>query len=628
MITNTSAFLDSGCSSHFITTDTPTLSTTPNTSTTVQLPDGTTLTSSHTAIIDLHPALPPAAQTAHVLPELQNSLLSVSQLCDSGCTTIFEPDDVTVTYNNTTVLTGQRSPYTNLWHVNLSANQTEPTFHNTDDVPLYINNVIIPNASTKTRIAFYHACCFSPSLSTWIKAIDAGHFATFPGLTSADVRRYPPSSTAMHKGHLDQTRQNQRSTKPTTNDQVSITAPTSTDDEIDHDYEPINPEPHRRSHQIFAVCADITGRISSDQTGRFVTPSSNGNNYLLIVYDYDSNMIFAEPMKSRTGPDHIKAFKTIHAILTSRGLRPQLHRLDNEASVALQQFLTAENIDYQLAPPQVHRRNSAERAIRVFKNHFIAGLCSTNPDFPLHLWDRLLPQALLTLNLLRTSNINPQLSAQALIYGLFDFNRTPLAPPGTQIVIHEKPTVRQTWAAHGCDGWYLGPALKHYRCYRVYVNETNAERISDTLAWIPTNIPMPIPSSIDIAIAAGTDAFNAATHPHPATAIAPTDHQLDLITNLGNMYQNFADQHRPSPTVPPGFNPLPHHTEVPRVPTEPSAPTTSTTPTDPPTPIEPRVPTEHIVPAAPTPTTPTVTTTTSVTYQSATARRQNPIPFK
>ena len=45
----------------------------------------------------------------------------------------------------------------------------------------------------------------------------------------------------------------------------------------------------------------------------------------------------------------------------------------------------------------------AERAIQTFKNHFIAGLSSTNPNFPLHLWDELLEQATITINLLQQS---------------------------------------------------------------------------------------------------------------------------------------------------------------------------------------------------------------------------------
>ncbi len=123
----------------------------------------------------------------------------------------------------------------------------------------------------------------------------------------------------------------------------------------------------------------------------------------------------------------------------------------------------------------VQRRNSSERAIRTFKDHFIAGLSGTDPDFPLHLWDQLLPQALITLNLLRGSKINPRLSAQAQLHGAFDFNCKPLAPAGTRVLIHEKASICRTWAPHAVDGWYLSPAEHHYWCYRVYAKETLAE---------------------------------------------------------------------------------------------------------------------------------------------------------
>jgi hypothetical protein len=92
--------------------------------------------------------------------------------------------------------------------------------------------------------------------------------------------------------------------------------------------------------------------------------------------------------------------------------------------------------------------------------------------------DRLLPQALQTLNLLRTSQLHPQPSAYAYahIQGLFDFNRTPLAPHGIHVLIHQKPSVRCTWAPHAVPSWYLGPAMTHYRCYRVWSQETRALR--------------------------------------------------------------------------------------------------------------------------------------------------------
>jgi hypothetical protein len=69
----------------------------------------------------------------------------------------------------------------------------------------------------------------------------------------------------------------------------------------------------------------------------------------------------------------------------------------------------------------------------------MTGISSVGPTFPLHLWDRLLPQAEITLNLLRTSRLHPQLSAAAHFHGLVDYNKTSLAPPGCKIISHEKP---------------------------------------------------------------------------------------------------------------------------------------------------------------------------------------------
>jgi hypothetical protein len=57
----------------------------------------------------------------------------------------------------------------------------------------------------------------------------------------------------------------------------------------------------------------------------------------------------------------------------------------------------------------------------------------------MHLWDRILPQAFITLNILKTSRINPKLSAATHIFGQYEFNRAPMAPPGTMIIAHETP---------------------------------------------------------------------------------------------------------------------------------------------------------------------------------------------
>jgi hypothetical protein len=597
---------DTGSTGHFLTIHAPCLHRQPaSPGISVILPDGSTITSTHTALLNL-PMLPPAACTAHVFPTLTSgSLISIGTLCDHGCTATFTADSVTIALNGTTILHGTRSVNNGLWHLHLSSpSPTNPTTID-DATPTQFANSVIPQTTIADRIAFYHATLFSPALSTWCKAIDNNLLSTWPDLTSAQVRKHPPSSAALIKGHLDQTRANQRSTKPNlqsntdTSDRHSTLQPDSNENPATTNATTTPPTYHEptndKLHLVFADCATDTGKIFTDLTGRFVQPSISGHSDMLVVYDYDSNFIHVEPMSSKSGPEILAAYKRAHALLTSRGLRPRLQRLDNEASLALQQFMHSEEVDFQLAPPHVHRRNAAERAIRTFKNHLIAGLCSTDPNFPLNLWDRLLPQALITLNLLRRSRINPRLSAYAQVHGAFDFNRTPLAPPGTRVLIHEKPSVRKTWAPHAIDGWYLGPAPQHYRCYRVWSTETSAERIVDTLTWMPTQVRMPIASTNDILLAAADEIIAALQTPSlptllPSDAIARRDTLQRLSTMFANHEPTAAptkhhtdlDRDPTTHTVPPDLpNPTTHPPQLPRVqlPPEPAPPLTDSTTT-------------------------------------------------
>ena len=66
-----------------------------------------------------------------------------------------------------------------------------------------------------------------------------------------------------------------------------------------------------------------------------------------------------------------------------------------------------------------------------------------------------MPQIILTLNLQRQSRYQPLLSAHAQIKGLFDFNKTPLAPLGCAVIVHKRPAKRGTWADHGVASFYV-----------------------------------------------------------------------------------------------------------------------------------------------------------------------------
>ena len=91
---------------------------------------------------------------------------------------------------------------------------------------------------------------------------------------------------------------------------------------------------------------------------------------------------------------------------------------------------TRYKIQLELVPPDTHHRNAAEVAIRNSKEHFLLILAGTAPDFMPSLWERLLPQDKITINLLRQSNATPNVLAYAHLSGPSNYNKMPMPPMG------------------------------------------------------------------------------------------------------------------------------------------------------------------------------------------------------
>jgi hypothetical protein len=120
----------------------------------------------------------------------------------------------------------------------------------------------------------------------------------------------------------------------------------------------------------------------------------------MVLIKINSNTILVKAMINHTTGEMIQAYQVLVDCLRSARVTPKMHILDNECSAKFKERIQLNNMQYQLVPPNDHRRNIAEKAIQVFKAHFISILCSVDKAFPLHLWDRLLRQAEHTFNML------------------------------------------------------------------------------------------------------------------------------------------------------------------------------------------------------------------------------------
>lgn len=514
----------------------------------VTLPDGSIIRSTHTALLNI-PSLPTESRRCHVFPALNatGSLLSIGKLCDNGCTAVYDKSTVTIHRDGVAILQGHRDPLSRLWMIDISRPIVNDTIATASAAAAMTHGGGDSSAAT---VAFLHAALGSPATSTLIAAIEKG-FVALPTLTAESVRRNRPTSLATAKGHLDQTRQGQRSTNSAKNN-------TYFDEETMLDMFPATSPAERRSRIVFTKILEArklpTNQHFSDSTGRFPVPSKRGNEYCMIMLGVDANYIHVEPMRNRKTESELAAQTAGNAFFKSKGFTPHFMRLDNETSAELEKFFRQQDIKVEYVAPHQHRANKAERAIRTFKNHFIAILSATDPDFPMSDWDLLLPQAEMTVNMLRGSNVNPFISAYQQLHGQYDFEHNPIAPPGIKVLVHEKPNQRGSWAPHGVEGWYVGPAMHHHRCYDVLVKATKRVRTTDTLSWHPHKaVGLPGARPIDI-LAARMQDLAAELHElnklapaligHHDILTAPTSTLAEALTLLHTTFINTAKKQR------------------------------------------------------------------------------------
>ena len=417
----------------------------------VRLPNGSALQSTHAGGITTGQVDIPT----HVFPndQLHTSLISVADYTNEhNCTVKFTKTHATVEdQHGNIVLQTTKNPEDRMWKYDLT--------------PSTANNIVRHELNAQ-RVDYWHKTLGSPTHSTFAKATAKGYLRTIPQLTAKMVRQNHTTTQATAKGHLDLTRRNQRSTKPTQHTANLGTANTdNTHDEQDTQVEAAD------THILTRI---VDNTSHTDATGRLPKQSRKGNNYLLVsVFD---NYAYTVPMASRKGSDYVKAYTKLFDHYISIGVKPTVQRLDNETSKLLTDYLQKEqHVTMEYVPPDNHRTNKAERVIRDVKNHVISMLATADPDLPFDLWDESEEQLNITINLLRPYGPNPDISAYEGVHGkTYDFNRYPMAPWGTQVLVHEGPNKRASWASHGLLGYYLGPAIGHYRCYRAFVISTNA----------------------------------------------------------------------------------------------------------------------------------------------------------
>ena len=171
-----------------------------------------------------HKVRDPAGRVDIVPDLVEDSLISGPKFAEAGYVTlltpkellIFDGDDLKVSVSKKAVIHGWRDPGSKgMWRIPL-----EPYKHPMKSEYILLNKEqeesvksVYELPSTKEIVRYLHACAGFPTKTTWLRAIKAGNYATWPHLTAKAVRKHFPESDETAKGHMKNVKQGIRSTK-------------------------------------------------------------------------------------------------------------------------------------------------------------------------------------------------------------------------------------------------------------------------------------------------------------------------------------------------------------------------------------------------------------------------------
>ncbi len=111
----------------------------------------------------------------------------------------------------------------------------------------------------------------------------------------------------------------------------------------------------------FGVFVDKNNRVVyNDLMDSFPFISLEGSIYFFLVYHYKANAILAMPIAGLDNISIFKAYKMQFEDLTSKGFKPKINIMNNQAAKHIKAFLTEQQCKLQLLEPHNHRMNTAK----------------------------------------------------------------------------------------------------------------------------------------------------------------------------------------------------------------------------------------------------------------------------
>ena len=170
----------------------------------MQFANGHIIKPAFSATLQLSRKLSIKAQSAHVFKEITTGLfISMGQLCDDDCVTIFTKYDVNILKHNQVIITGLQYWTNGLWNIPLGPcppTQQSPTLSH----PNQANGILHQDITKQELAQYFHPETFSPVKYTFLAATNNGNLNSWPGLSADLTSKHLLQSPFTVKDHLDQ----------------------------------------------------------------------------------------------------------------------------------------------------------------------------------------------------------------------------------------------------------------------------------------------------------------------------------------------------------------------------------------------------------------------------------------
>jgi hypothetical protein len=163
----------------------------------VYLPGNTKLHASYKTELPFK-ELTSRAREADILPGLKTPLMSVNKMAEEGYTTIFHPGEdrvtihkpgtLTIAMTEPPILQGCKPKGAKLWTILVKSETNTEQANNAYNLP--------PISQT---VRYHHTAAGFPVADTWIKAIKAGNYNTWPTITPPTVSKDTSQNLTRHK---------------------------------------------------------------------------------------------------------------------------------------------------------------------------------------------------------------------------------------------------------------------------------------------------------------------------------------------------------------------------------------------------------------------------------------------